>query len=93
MNKENELDILIPVFNENETIVTTIKNIKSAVAKVIVVESVAVAVESVKVIVPDHSPISDISPSAVESVAVELVSTVQSLLSNEVIDIPLEIIE
>jgi len=31
MNKENELDILIPVFNENETIVTTIKNIKSSV--------------------------------------------------------------
>ena len=31
MNNENELDILIPVFNENETIVTTIKNIKSAV--------------------------------------------------------------
>ena len=31
MNKENDLDILIPVFNESEIIVTTIKNIKSAV--------------------------------------------------------------
>ena len=31
MKEENELDILIPVFNEDETIVKTIKNIKSVV--------------------------------------------------------------
>ena len=31
MNGKNELDILIPVFNENETIIKTIKNIKSVV--------------------------------------------------------------
>tara|TARA_Y100000590_G_C15723763_1_gene1014419 strand:- start:52 stop:774 length:723 start_codon:yes stop_codon:yes gene_type:complete len=31
MNEKNELDILIPVFNENETIIKTIKNIKSVV--------------------------------------------------------------
>ena len=29
MKEKNELDILIPVFNENETIIKTIKNIKS----------------------------------------------------------------
>ena len=31
MKEKNELDILIPVFNENETIVKTIQNILSAV--------------------------------------------------------------
>ena len=31
MKEKNELDILIPVFNEDETIVTTIKNILSVV--------------------------------------------------------------
>ena len=31
MKEENELDILIPVFNEDETIVKTIKKIKSVV--------------------------------------------------------------
>ena len=31
MNKKNELDILIPVFKENETIVETLKNILSSV--------------------------------------------------------------
>ena len=31
MKEKNELDILIPVFNENETIIKTIKNISSAV--------------------------------------------------------------
>ena len=31
MNKKNELDILIPVFNENETITKTLKNILSSV--------------------------------------------------------------
>jgi len=31
MKEEKELDILIPVFNEDETIVKTIKNIKSIV--------------------------------------------------------------
>ena len=31
MKEESELDILIPVFNEDETIVKTIKNIKSIV--------------------------------------------------------------
>ena len=29
MNEKNELDILIPVFNENENIIKTLKNIKS----------------------------------------------------------------
>ena len=29
MKEENELDILIPVFNEDETIVKTIKNISN----------------------------------------------------------------
>ena len=31
MREKNELDILIPVFNEDETIVKTIKNISSVV--------------------------------------------------------------
>ena len=31
MKEKNELDILIPVFNENETIVETLKNILSVV--------------------------------------------------------------
>ena len=31
MKENNEFDILIPVFNENETIIKTLKNILSAV--------------------------------------------------------------
>ena len=31
MKEENEFDILIPVFNENETIIKTLKNITSLV--------------------------------------------------------------
>ena len=31
MNEKKQLDILIPVFNENETIVETLKNILSTV--------------------------------------------------------------
>ena len=31
MKEDNEFDILIPVFNENETIIKTLKNIISAV--------------------------------------------------------------